>query len=372
MIERPQIRQTTDNIVKLADQCVQCGLCLPHCPTYQLDKVEAESPRGRIAYMKAVATQQIAPTSAGDTHLDHCLGCRRCESACPADVHYGDLFALARAEAYQRKAPAFFDRFIANALPRPALLSVLLPLARASQRLPKARSTPSNSKPSDEKHSKQVAIFEGCIAKSYESGTRKSLANLLQACDIEMINVKQQTCCGAAAVHQGDHKTSEQLAKQNRVAFSSKIPVISLASGCHEALKQSLSGHTEVVDAFDYLANHRQKLRFKAADQRIAWHIPCTQSTVVKSVASLRTLLGMVPNLDIFELPDNGCCGAAGLHMMSYPQRADAMRSPLLKTIEAAKVAQIISGNIGCRLHLANASKLSVRHPIDFLAEHLL
>ena len=81
----PEARSSA-SLLALADRCVQCGLCLPHCPTYHLDATEAESPRGRIAYMKALAGGQLAPTEAGDLHLDHCLGCRRCESVCPAGV----------------------------------------------------------------------------------------------------------------------------------------------------------------------------------------------------------------------------------------------------------------------------------------------
>ncbi|TZF86621.1 4Fe-4S dicluster domain-containing protein, partial [Cognatilysobacter lacus] len=85
-----------DPLVALADQCVQCGLCLPVCPTYRHDRTEAESPRGRIAVARAWALDALEPTAAGDTHLDNCLACRRCEAACPAGVEYGALLLEAR------------------------------------------------------------------------------------------------------------------------------------------------------------------------------------------------------------------------------------------------------------------------------------
>src|SRR6478609_4820397 len=100
-------------LLALADRCVQCGLCLPHCPTYRLDAAETESPRGRIAYMKAVALGSVAPTALGDLHLDHCLGCRRCEGACPAGVEYGSLLIAAREEqAKHRPIPAQTRRLL--------------------------------------------------------------------------------------------------------------------------------------------------------------------------------------------------------------------------------------------------------------------
>ncbi|HEY9144433.1 MAG TPA: 4Fe-4S dicluster domain-containing protein, partial [Arenimonas sp.] len=117
-------------LLALADQCVQCGLCLPHCPTYQLDRSEAESPRGRIAYVRALASGQIAPGPVGDTHLDHCLGCRRCEAACPAGVRYGELLVGARALQAARKPPPGRIRAALALLARPRLLSFLMSLQR--------------------------------------------------------------------------------------------------------------------------------------------------------------------------------------------------------------------------------------------------
>jgi glycolate oxidase iron-sulfur subunit len=94
-------------LVVLADQCVQCGLCLPACPTYRFSQVEAESPRGRIALARAWALDTIPPTPAGDGHLDHCLGCRRCEVVCPAGVQYGPLLVAARGQQRERRAPGW-------------------------------------------------------------------------------------------------------------------------------------------------------------------------------------------------------------------------------------------------------------------------
>jgi glycolate oxidase iron-sulfur subunit len=370
MIECPSTPEKPVSIAQLADQCVQCGLCLPHCPTYQLDRHEAESPRGRIAYMKAVSTQQLQRSEKGELHLHHCLGCRRCEAACPAEVPYGELLELSQVDSYQQQVPPFLDRFYSKALARPSLLKLLLPLARVAHRLPILPNHAISRLPV-KKHLQNVAIFEGCVAKTYEQATRSSLTQLLNHCDIGVIDSPAQNCCGAAAIHQGDQKTRAALTMQNRQAFAKNTPVISLASGCHEALSQSLSEHTTVIDACDFLAQQRNKLHFKAANTCVVLHIPCTQSSVVKSTHSLRTLLGMVPNLNIIELPDHGCCGAAGMHMLRYPERAQAMRNPLIEMIEKTQASQILSANIGCRLHIANACKLNIRHPVDFLAEHL-
>ena len=91
----------------------------------------------------------------------------------------------------------------------------------------------------------------------------------------------------------------------------------------------------------------------------------------MKSDDALRKLLAMIPALNIMELPDRGCCGAAGLHMLAEPERANQLRAPLIEKIHEAYVTELLSSNIGCRLHIANGLKIPVRHPIDFLAEHL-
>ena len=357
------------SLVALADQCVQCGLCLPHCPTYQLDRTEAESPRGRIAYMKATNGGGLDPTETGDTHLDHCLGCLRCEAVCPANVQYDALLVGARARQFERRKPALKSRLAAGLLARPRLLRALAPLARGVGRLPGLPPiSPAPRRPSAPARG-HVSLFVGCVAGSYEQGSRSSLIRLLAACGFEGEVPPGQACCGTAAAHLGDRPTAERLAERNRTAFPN-VPVLTLATGCQQGLAQSLAGHAPVLDAIEFLEREGAGLDFRPAVGKVALHVPCTQR-VAKSDGPLRRMLAKIPDLDLVELPDTGCCGAAGLHMIDEPDRAAAFRAPLLAALQAAGATELLSANIGCRLHLADGTRIPVRHPIDFLAEHL-
>jgi glycolate oxidase iron-sulfur subunit len=373
-------RPAAAGLVALADRCVQCGLCLPHCPTYRLDQSEAESPRGRIAYVKAVAQGRLAPTAAGDAHLDHCLGCRRCEPVCPAGVPYGELLVAARTEQAARSAPPGKLRRAAWLLAHPRLLAGLLGLWRRFGRglpaglrpalpLPPA---PVSLPPPAPGAQSRVALFTGCIATIYESPTRAALARLLAAAGLAMDLPAGQGCCGTAAAHLGDAATARRLADANRRAFTGQSRVVSLASGCLDSLAQALAGVAPVEDALCLLERAGTGLAFRPAQRRVALHLPCTQRRLGSGALALRRLLARVPGLEVVELPDTGCCGAAGLHQLAEPERAAALRAPLLAALAESGASELLSANVGCRLHLANGTTIPVRHPVDFLAEHLL
>ncbi|MBW8366243.1 MAG: (Fe-S)-binding protein [Arenimonas sp.] len=366
-------------LVALADRCVQCGLCLPHCPTYRLDQTEAESPRGRIAYIKAVAQGGLAPTLAGDLHLDHCLGCRRCEPVCPAGVSYGELLVGARAAQAARHAPAPALRAAGWLLARPPLLGRLVDLQRAvgawlpaalRPRLPPA--PPAVEMPAPPAVAKaEVAVFVGCIADRYESGTRAGLARLLAAAGIVVALPEGQGCCGAAAAHAGDPATGGRLAAAHPPALAGRARGLCLGPRWQGSLARRRAGAAPVEDALAALDRLGDQLRWRPAHRRVALHLPCTQRSVVRSESALRRLLQRIPGLDLVELPDTGCCGAAGLHQLAEPARADALRAPVLQALAESGATELLSANIGCRLHLATGTIMPVRHPIDFLAEHL-
>ena len=372
-------------LAALADRCVQCGLCLPHCPTYRLDRIESEGPRGRIAYMKAVADGTLAPTPAGDQHLDHCLGCRRCEVVCPAGVEYEALLIGARSLQFARKPPPLVGRAALAALASPALGRIALPLGRLAGRLPPVPSgtTILARATVDREFHGTVLLFEGCAGREYEAGTRKSLEALLERAGfaVEDRPYAPQGCCGTAAVHAGDVAGAAALARHNREALAetpvrgipreaTRRPVLCLATGCQSVLAASLAGVAEVFDALEFLDGEGTDLSFRPATTRVALHRPCSQRVLGSDAAMLR-LLARIPGLDLVELTDTGCCGAAGTHMLSEPARAAALRAPLLEAFAASGATALLSANLGCRLHLGNAVSMPVRHPIDFLAEHL-
>lgn len=367
----------------LTDQCVQCGLCLPACPTYALDPIEAESPRGRIALIKAVEMGVLAPTDTGDRHLDQCLGCARCEAICPAGVAYGPILTLSRASQRARRPTARTQWLAEWCGAHPRALSVLLSayrqvwplLPRNLRWLPRPPAPPSmHSVLSGNEPSQPVnaALFLGCVARGYDKPLYEAVRRLGIAVGMTVTIPPNQTCCGSLHAHGGDAGRADALAATNRSAFAGVGTVLNLASGCHGTLAQGLQDVAEVHDAITVFAELGAGLRFAPRRERVALHLPCTQRNVVRSDGALRALLALVPELDVIILDAGfGCCGAAGTRMLVDPDRAARFRQPLLDQLAASGAPRLLSANIGCRLHLANGTALPVQHPLEFLAECL-
>ncbi len=364
----------------LADQCVQCGLCLPVCPTYQFARTETESPRGRIALSRAWALEIVPPTPAGDSHLDHCLGCRSCESVCPANVQYGALLVEARSRQRSRRSTSWRQRGLEWLAARPASMGALLGLYRHLFPLLPAslRALPRPPEPTPQALSvvktatETVALFRGCVARSYEGGLLTAVTQLLAALDIAVVVPDRQTCCGTLHAHAGNTADAARLATRNQDAFTGSGTALTLASGCHEAVATSMPATTKTADAIDFISARADRLRFGPTALRVALHLPCTQRNVVRSDPATRALLARVPGLDIVIVDAGfGCCGAAGSTMLDDPRRAADYRQPLLDQLAASGASRLLSANIGCRLHLANGTAIPVQHPLEFLAECL-
>lgn len=376
-----------DPLVALADRCVQCGLCLPVCPTYGHDRLEPESPRGRIALARAWALETIEPTTAGDTHLDHCLGCRSCEAVCPAGVEYGELLVTARGRQRKRRGAGALQHLLEALAARPRLLTGLLGVYRRVHRLlplrlrvvprpPRSSSSTASSgasvaaAPSNVRSHDSVAVFVGCVANAYEGDVRAALSRLCAALSIELVTPAGQTCCGAIHAHGGNLAQASRLSAINHAAFAGQRQVLTLASGCHASVAGALDGAT--VDALAFLDERRERLMFVERAERVGLHLPCTQRNVVGTVPALRRLLARVPGLTVVEIDAGyGCCGAAGSQMLTDHERAASYREPLLAQLAASGATRLLSANIGCRLHLAGGTTVEVQHPLVFLADVL-
>ena len=361
--------------LELADRCVKCGLCLPHCPTYVLAEQEGESPRGRIALMQGLATGRLQPHAVLVRHLESCLGCRACEQACPAAVPYGELIDAGRALLNERGVtPPATRRWLAALLRRPRLLRALTRLARvpgaarlarlvgglparAVDLLPADARAPRRQPPRQSAPRGRVQLFAGCVGRALDGQGLDDARRLLEAAGWAVDVPRSQGCCGAIDLHAGRPGPAARAARRNVQAFAGEGPVVACASGCAATLQEygRLAGAAgarlaaRVADPAELLAEAELVLR-PGPYRDVALHIPCTQRNVTGSAGATRRLLSRLPGLRVRELAA-GCCGAAGETFLSQPALADALLAPLLDDLRRAPPDALVTSNIGCALH---------------------
>ncbi|HET7611393.1 MAG TPA: (Fe-S)-binding protein [Rhodanobacteraceae bacterium] len=389
-----------EHIIGLADACVKCGLCLPYCPTYALDRVETESPRGRIALSRHAVDGSVAPDTDLRAHLDHCLGCLACERVCPVPVHYGELLtayraalppasprprrmlrlltrprwlrigaALARATA----ARAWLTPLARRILPRDSAVRAAISLLPALPGAPRAGSAVSVPAVARGK----VALFAGCVQGALEREAQDAAARLLSAAGFE-VGRMEGLCCGALAAHTGD--SADAAAKARRVRDASGNcgvdAVLTATPGCLGTLREDLPG-TPVEDAMAFLDRHGEALAFRPLERRAVLHLPCTQVNVARADGAVRRLLARIPGLELEVLPTRGmCCGAAGSYMLEFSERAVAQRQRVFENLPDPLPGLLLTANIGCRLHLGaglreRGTPIEVQHPLILLAQQL-
>ncbi|MGY3039909.1 glycolate oxidase iron-sulfur subunit [Rhodanobacter sp. TND4EL1] len=398
-LEKTPLHTNAGRIAELADQCVQCGLCLPTCPTYSLDRNEAESPRGRIAIASALARGLVDPTAELREHLDHCLGCLNCESVCPAHVQYGEL--LIETRALLGPAPTRPVALL-GLIKRPAVLRRLRTLASwgglfrwkhalarhmrpaspwraALLNLPATRPSSATARSSTMTPGQtRLALFPGCVASVEDAQAQHAAVRLLEAAGFA-VTVLPAFCCGAMDLHDGAAGVAERAADEIRQAWtaSGASQLISVTPGCLGTLRRALPG-VSVVDPVELLSARADALRFQPLPHRVALHLPCTQRNVARSEHALLQLLQRVPGLTVAPVPrPPHCCGAAGSHLLEFPERASTWRDQTLEQVAILDPERLLSSNIGCRLHLAagiDAQGLDwkTQHPLTLLADQLL
>ena len=398
-----------NNLLADADICVKCGVCAPHCPTYNKTQNEHESPRGRIALIQAWAGGHLETSKKLVEHIDNCLLCRACELACPAMVPYGSLVnnfrAQIRAERSSTLGGALLKTVahnkIANRIAESGLklyqtsglqqtarflkLPALLRLDKIDRLLPDyQKHTPLEQYyPAIAEVRGNVGLFTGCMGSLLDHETVNAAIKVLTSAGFNVSVPEQQTCCGALDLHDGDKKTFERLASINCSAFADKSldAIVSIASGCGSQMQEYSQAEFagKVVDISQFLI----KLGYDFSNQlmplnaSVCLHTPCSLKNIMHAGQGALKLLQQIPNIKITFLPSTTeCCGSAGNYMLDHPQMAQALLSDLLVKALEHSPKYLVTSNIGCALHLSAGLRerriaLEVLHPIVLIARQL-
>lgn len=389
--------------------CVHCGLCLPSCPTYQETGREPSSPRGRIYLMRGVAEGHIPLDRGVVREMYDCLGCRACESVCPAGVRYGHLVEGMRAEIEARAArgrlrrmferlvlrrvvavPAVLRTFVASlrlyqrsglqrVLRRSGLLRLLPPAARADALLPPLPDPhrPRVVRPADGERRGRVALFSGCVLPEVLGPVGRATIDVLARNGFEVVVPPAQRCCGALHLHSGDPVAARRLREANRSAFRTDDidAVISDSAGCGAALKEAGDALAEKVrDVSEFLVEVGFDTPGASLDLRVAYDDPCHLLHGQKIGDAPRALLCAIPGLELVDLPGStDCCGAAGTFNLTHPEMAARLLERKVAAIARLHPDAVATGNPGCLLQIAGGLRgagleVQVRHPVEILA----
>lgn len=383
-------------LLREADRCVKCGMCLPECPTYRLAGDESESPRGRIALIEGLVNGALDVDASSVAHLDSCLLCRRCERVCPSQVRYGFLMDRVR-ERLPGNKPGLLSRTIqhprlyrlatrtARAVPMP-LSRPLGPLHlahRLAQALHEARPAPG---PGDYDALTtptvgRVGLFAGCATAAQQGGALQDALRMLRTAGYTVEIPEAAGCCGALAAHHGDHPEAQRMAGRNRAAFDPGLDaIVSIASGCGIHLddyKPALAAPHFDVCRFLVEAGTLGPAGFRPLPARVLLHTPCSVENVYRGARWARDLLSLIPDIEILDVGEPGqCCGSAGDYMLRHPKTAARLREPIIDQAQNVGAGILVTSNIGCALHIAEGlardTGIQVMHPVQLLARQLV
>lgn len=413
----------------VVQQCMHCGLCLPTCPTYDATKLERNSPRGRIALMRAIADDRLDVTKAFGDEMYFCLGCLACQTACPAGVNYAELFEHARAAIEAKRVLTNPKR---NAIRSFTLNWLFLDLRRLElagkglrlyqqlglqslvrnsgvmkvfpRRLQELEAmTPAVCDqfsaeliapvtPAVGERKYRVAMLTGCAQDLTFSDVNRDTVEVLAQNGCEIFTPAAQSCCGSLHAHNGEWALAQQLARRNIDQFPPEQfdAIITNAGGCGSHLKHYsslLAGDplyakraevwdAKVKDIHEWLAQIKiRNPKSEIQNQVVTYHESCHLTHGQKVVSQPRELLKAIPGLKLIELPEaNWCCGSAGIYNLTQPEMANQLLERKITHIKSTGATTVATGNPGCLLQLINGAakaglKLRVVHPITLLAE---
>jgi glycolate oxidase iron-sulfur subunit len=402
----------------LINQCVHCGFCLPTCPTYALWGQEMDSPRGRIYLMKLGTEGQVQMDSTFVTHMDNCLGCMACMSACPSGVKYDKLIEATRSQIernFERPlSSGIFRRMIFDLFPRPERLRLLLWPMRIYQRsglqalvrgsgilrlLPTSLQTmeglmppvptSANGKSFPERveaqgeRRRRVGLLLGCVQRVVFPEVNAATVRILTAEGCEVLIPPEQGCCGALMVHAGEEERALAYARRTIDAFerAQVDTVVSNAAGCGSSLKdygyllrddpvyaeRARVFSAKCHDISEILAELEPRAARHPIPLKVAYHDSCHLQHAQSVRAQPRAVLAKIPELQLLEPAEAAlCCGSAGIYNLVRPGPAKELGDRKVRNVLATSPDVVVSGNPGCLLQL-RSGMLSAGSPVPVI-----
>ena len=405
---------------ELIDDCVHCGFCLPHCPTYLNWGEEMDSPRGRIDLMRGLRTGQMPMTPTVVAHFDRCLGCMACVTACPSGVRYDVLIEETRAYVERKYRRGFWDRLhrwmIFQVFPYPRRLRAMaafllvyvwtgmrwlvrhtgvLKLVPSRMRQLEELQPPVTLRsvfsqlparvPAAGERRMRVALVAGCVQRIFNPGVNDATIRVLAAEGCDVIVPAGQGCCGALSMHAGREEESLRFARDLIERFSREPvdAVVINAAGCGSHLKDYARLFPDDARAREFAAKVRDVNELLAAlppraprrplQLRVAMHDACHLVHAQRIKAQPRKLLGAIPGLTLVEVPDSEqCCGSAGIYNLVQPQSAEQIGQRKVDNVLSTRADLLASANPGCTLQIQKilrdrGKRLPAAHPIEIL-----
>jgi len=390
---------------KYLNDCVHCGFCLPACPTYVLWGEEMDSPRGRIYMMRKTVDGEAPVDAQFRTHMDNCLGCMACMTACPSGVQYNKLIEPTRAQIEQTLPRGFSERLFRGLIfatfPHPGRLRILaLPLlvyqrsglrwlvrkigltkhlpkrlAAMEALLPEVPSGLFNRQPVIVSPAgaprRRIGMLSGCVQRVFFPQVNEATARVLAAEGCEVAIPRGQQCCGALMLHSGLEDDAVALAKKMIATFeqANVDTVVINSAGCGSTMKEY--GHllhddpawaaraaafsAKCRDISEILSELEPRAKRNPLKLRVAYHDACHLQHAQGIREQPRRLLAGIPQLEVAEIPEASlCCGSAGVFNLLQPDTAAQLGARKVDNLLSTGAEAVASANPGCLLQLMN------------------
>jgi glycolate oxidase iron-sulfur subunit len=398
----------------LIADCVHCGFCLPTCPSYTVFEEEMDSPRGRIVLMRVGNEPDSEPSDELRVHLDRCLGCMACVTACPSGVKYDQLIERARPQV-ERVAPRprrerLHRRLIFALFTHPGRLRALAPvlwvqqklgvndaLAKRLGRVPELQAMLQLAPPVTRRAAIQqlaevthaegtqrgrIAFMQGCVQRVFFGDVNAATVRVLAAEGFEVHAPRAPRCCGALQLHAGVEGEALELAKATIAAYEGFEHVAVNVAGCGSGMKdyahlladdpawadRAQAFAAKVRDVSELLAEFEPQAPRHPLPMTVAYHDACHLAHAQKVRAQPRALLNAIPGLELKEPAEwELCCGSAGIYNLVEPEAAAKLGARKAANLRATGAEAIAAGNPGCAIQIGAHLDIPVFHPMTLL-----